>query len=86
MFFVDYSTDLDNALSVTAAAVKSCPAVRGSPKPRIELSKAASSSLDISVWAWCLSTEYWNTYFAVERAVFDAYRKAKVNYSILADA
>ena len=79
VFSVDYSTDLDNALSVTAAAVKSCPTVLGSPKPRIELSKAAASSLDISVWVWCLSTEYWNTYFAVERAVFDAYRKAKID-------
>lgn len=77
-FSVDYSTDLDKAIAVTEKACHSCQTVLSSPSPRVELSRAAASSLDILVWVWCSSAEYWNTYFAVERAVFDAYKAEKI--------
>ena len=79
IFSVDYSTDLDKAIAVTEKACRSCPTVLSSPSPRVELSRAAASSLDILVWVWCSSSEYWNTYFAVERAVFDAYKAEKID-------
>lgn len=79
IFSVDYSTDLDKAIAVTEKACRSCPTVLSVPSPRVELSRAAASSLDILVWVWCSSSEYWNTYFAVERAVFDAYKAEKID-------
>ncbi len=78
IFSIDYSTDLDKAIAVTETACRSCPTVLSSPAPRVELNKAASSSLDLLVWVWCSSSDYWNTYFSVERAVYDAYKEAKI--------
>ena len=40
---------------------------------------ASASSLDISAWCWASSAEYWNTYFSVQKAVYDAYKAAGVD-------
>ena len=79
IFSVDYSTDLDKAIEITRRACASCPTVLKTPALRVELSRAASSSLEILAWVWCSSREYWNTYFNVERAVYDAYKKEHID-------
>ena len=79
IFTVDYSSDLDEAICVTKKAVAMSPYVLKDPKPRVEFYSASASSLDISVWCWTSSTEYWNTYFSVQKAVYDAYRKAGID-------
>ena len=79
IFSVDYSTDLDKAIEITRRACASCPMVLKTPALRVELSRAASSSLEILTWVWCSSREYWNTYFSVERAVYEAYKKEHID-------
>ena len=79
IFTVDYSTDLDEAVEVTRKAVASSPYVLKEPKPRVEFYSASASSLDISAWCWTSSSEYWNTYFSVQKAVYDAYKSAGID-------
>ena len=49
------------------------------PKPRVEFHSASASSLDISAWCWTSSTEYWDAYFSVQKAVYDAYKSAGID-------
>lgn len=79
IFTIDYSSDLDQAIEITRKAVASSPYVAKEPKPRVEFYAASASSLDISAWCWASSTEYWNTYFSVQKAVYDAYKAAGVD-------
>lgn len=78
IFSIDYDSDLDKAIATTIAACRSCPTVLKTPQPRVELNRAAASSLDLLTWVWCSSSDYWNTYFSVERAVYDAYKVAGI--------
>ena len=79
VFTIDYSSDLDQAIEITRKAVASSSYVAREPKPRVEFYAASASSLDISVWCWASSAEYWNTYFSVQKAVYDAYKAAGVD-------
>lgn len=79
IFTVDYSSDLDEAVEVTRKAVASSPYVLKEPKPRVEFHSASASSLDISAWCWTSSTEYWDAYFSVQKAVYDAYKNAGID-------
>ena len=79
IFTVDYSSDLDEAVEVTRKAVASSPYVLKEPKPRVEFHSASASSLDISAWCWTSSTEYWDAYFSVQKAVYDAYKSAGID-------
>ena len=78
VFTVDYDTDLSMALDVTRKACMSVPAVLAKPAPRVEFYEAAASSLNISAWCWCATSEYWNAYFGIQRAVYDAYMEHKI--------
>ena len=69
----------DQAIEITRKAVASSPYVAKEPKPRVEFYAASASSLDISAWCWASSAEYWNTYFSVQKAVYDAYKAAGVD-------
>ena len=79
IFTIDYSSDLDQAIEITRKAVASSLYVAKEPKPRVEFYAASASSLDISAWCWASSAEYWNTYFSVQKAVYDAYKAAGVD-------
>ncbi len=79
IFTVDYSSDLDEAVEVTRKAVASSPYVLKEPKPRVEFHSASASSLDISAWCWTSSTEYWDAYFSVQKAVYDAYKSTGID-------
>lgn len=74
-FAVDYDTDIDKAIKVTKTACTSCRKVLKNPAPRIELYDMASSSLMISAWCWIDSKDYYDAFFEIKRAVWDAYKE-----------
>lgn len=78
-FAVDYDTDIEKALKVTKAACISCKRVLKDPPPRIELYDMAASSLEISAWCWTDSSEYYNAFFEIKRAVWDAYKENSID-------
>lgn len=74
-FSVDYDTDVDKALQITRNACLSCKKVLSSPAPRIEFYDMASSSLTISAWCWIDSHGYYDAFFEIKKAVWDAYKE-----------
>jgi len=50
-----------------------------SPAPKIGFFEAASSSLVISAWCWIKTAEYWDAYFQIQKAVYDAYKANDIN-------
>lgn len=78
-FTVDYDTDLDFALKITERTCRSCSTVLLSPSPRIAFYEAGASSLVISAWCWIKTAEYWDAYFQIQKAVYDAYKANDIN-------
>ncbi len=72
VFQVDYATDIDKALVVVKKAIRSCDNILSSPAPLVEFTQANSSSLDIETRIWISSTNYWPSYFEVQKTVYDA--------------
>ncbi len=77
-FSVDYETDVDKALEATKSACLSCRKVLRSPAPRIELYDMASSSLTISAWCWIDSHDYYDAFFEIKKAVWNAYKESRI--------
>lgn len=77
-FSVDYDTDVDKALVTTKSACLSCKKVLRTPAPRIELYDMASSSLTISAWCWIDSHDYYDAFFEIKKAVWDAYKENRI--------
>lgn len=77
-FAVDYDTDIDKAIKATKTACTSCRKVLKNPAPRIELYDMASSSLMISAWCWIDSKDYYDAFFEIKRAVWNAYKENNI--------
>lgn len=77
-FAVDYDTDIEKALKATKAACTSCKKVLKNPAPRIELYDMSSSSLLISAWCWIDSKDYYDAFFEIKRAVWNAYKENNI--------
>ncbi len=77
-FSVDYDTDVDTALTVIRKSLKSCQNVLDSPAPQAFFWKADSSSLEIMTWSWIDSTNYFPSYFEIQKTVYDALADASI--------
>lgn len=76
-FPLDMENDLDKVVDVTRAACQSCRTVLRTPAVRIELA-ALSATPELLVWCWIDSRSYNDALFEVNRAVYEAYRKAGI--------
>ena len=78
VFSVDYDTDLDEALKTTLRAASSCSLVMKDPAPEAYLRQAGAHSLDIDLWCWCDSAAFIQADYQLQKAVYDAYKKAGI--------
>ncbi len=69
---IAYASDLGKAREVIDAALKANPKVLADPAPMIELNAMADSSLNLVVGPWCKTADYWDVFFAVNRAIKEA--------------
>jgi small conductance mechanosensitive channel len=75
MFGVSYSDDLDKVEKLLHEIVAELEAVLSEPEPMIRLHELADSSVNFIVRPWVKTEDYWDTYWAITKAVkkrFDA--------------
>lgn len=66
---IGYDDDLLKAKALLEKIVSEEPRVLQSPKPQIEVSELADSSVNFIVRPWCKTSDYWGVYFAITEKV-----------------
>lgn len=75
---VSYSTDMDAAINLIKDVVKEEPRVITSRGAKIGISEFADSSVNIFIRLWCKQTDYYDVKFAINRKIFEALKKHKI--------
>jgi small conductance mechanosensitive channel len=75
VFGISYSDDIEKAEKIMAEVVAAHPAVLNEPETMIRLHELGESSVNFIVRPWVNKDDYWETYWALKRAMklrFDA--------------
>lgn len=71
---VDYSTDLELAKNTMLSVAFSCEKVMRDPEPAVNVSSYGDSSINLKMFAWCETGDYWDVMFYINnnlKARFD---------------
>ncbi|MGC9515179.1 MAG: mechanosensitive ion channel family protein [Methanocrinis sp.] len=68
-----YSGDLEKAISVAMKVMRDHPLVLEAPEPSVVVSELADSSVNITLFAWTNTGNYWTVKGDLTREIFDAY-------------
>ena len=68
-FGIAYGDDIDKAEKVLLEIVNENDAVLDDPEPMIKLHELGESSVNFIVRPWVKTDDYWDTYWAITRAV-----------------
>ena len=72
---VPYGSDLGKAKELACATLASLDGVLNDPLPFVEVSSFEDSEVALALRVWCKNADYWNVYFAGQRAVLEAFEK-----------
>ena len=75
VYSIGYDDDIDKAKKVLMNAATSNPHVIKNPKPVVGVSEHGASGVGITLFAWCESKDYWDTYFSIQEDVKKAFDK-----------
>lgn len=67
---VAYGTDFEKAKEAILSILKSDERVYEDPAPVVFINELADSSVNLTVRAWCASSEYWNLYFLMNELFY----------------
>ncbi|WP_347922981.1 mechanosensitive ion channel domain-containing protein [Pontimicrobium sp. SW4] len=71
-FGVGYDSDIKKTKDVLMNVLTSNPLVLEDPKPTVNVSELADSSVNFAVRPWCKSEHYWDVYFGVTEQTKEA--------------
>jgi len=69
MFGISYADDIEKAERVLREIVEEHDAVLDDPEPKIRVHELGESSVNIIVRPWVKTTDYWDTYWDLTKAV-----------------
>ncbi len=75
-FRVDYADDLDQALAVLIATAKADPRVLADPEPWAKVTALGDSAVTVTLRAWAMLPDYWDTRFDMIKRVKEALEAA----------
>ncbi len=75
---VSYDADIKQTKEVLMNVLKSDEKVLQDPKPSVNVSELADSSVNFAVRPWCKSADYWDVYFGITEACKLALDKAGI--------
>jgi small conductance mechanosensitive channel len=70
---ISYGADIGKARDIISEVLSGQELVLDDPEPTVEVVAMADSSVNLVVRPWCNSSDYWAVYFAVNRAVKEAF-------------
>lgn len=72
-FSVSYSEDMDKVMEVLLQVAKDFKYSLDTPAPRVMMVAHGASSVDFKVRIWVNNSDYWDAYFNINKAVWDAF-------------
>ncbi len=75
---VSYSSDIDSVKDVVKSVIEKQNLILKDPEPFIAVGKHTDSSIEIVVWVWCKTSNYWNVYFYMQENIKKAFDKNKI--------
>jgi small conductance mechanosensitive channel len=79
-FGVDYGVDCEKVKAVTREVLGGDARILREPAPTIVLNTLGDSSLQLLVRVWVKAPDYWDVYYAINQAVYDAYQAQGINF------
>jgi len=73
---VSYSADIDKAIKIVSDVIRKDERVI--KKPNVGINEFADSSVNLYARVWCKQDEYWNAMFAINREIFEEFKKQNV--------
>ncbi len=70
---VAYGTDLDYAKEVLREIVDNDPLILKEPAAKITVSELGNSSVDISLWLWVKTEDYWTVWTRIRENIYKAF-------------
>ena len=75
VYYIGYDDDIDKAKDVLFKAATSNSYVVKNPKPVVGVCEHGASGVGITLFAWCDSNQYWETFFSLQEDVKKAFDK-----------
>ena len=72
---VAYGTDLDFAKEVLMEVIDNDPLILKDPIPKLAVSELGNSSVDISMWMWVKTEDYWTVWMRIRENVYKAFNE-----------
>ncbi|MEY2963893.1 MAG: hypothetical protein RL754_1154 [Bacteroidota bacterium] len=79
VFGIGYGDDLDKAKNIIRGILENDERILKDPAILVELSEMADSSVNIITRGWVASGDYWDTFYAVNTAVYKAFNAEGVS-------
>lgn len=70
---VAYGTDLEFAKGVLMEVIDNDPMILKDPAPKLAVSELGNSSVDISMWMWVNTEDYWTVWMRIRENVYKAF-------------
>lgn len=70
---VAYGTDLDFAKEVLMEVIDNDPMILKEPMPKLAVSELGNSSVDIAMWMWVNTEDYWTVWMRIRENVYKAF-------------
>jgi small conductance mechanosensitive channel len=81
-FSIAYNEDIDNARNVIWKVIRGCPFITANEdqyEHAVLVEELADSSVDLAVWVWAKSENYWDTFYFMKEYVKKAFDKAEIS-------
>lgn len=75
---VSYGSDIDFVRSVIKKVIDKQDMILKDPKPFIAVGKHTDSSIEIVVWVWCKTPNYWSLYYYMQEHIKKAFDENKI--------
>lgn len=78
-FCISYDSDIDKAKDIVKKLIEQNEYTISEPPANIHIDKQNDSSIDIGVWVWCRTADYWSTKFSITESVKKAFDAHKIS-------
>jgi small conductance mechanosensitive channel len=75
---IGYASNVEEALRVAMATIKTHPAVLAEPEPAVVVTELADSSVNLALRAWTKTPDYWTVKGDLTRGILAAFRQAEI--------
>jgi small conductance mechanosensitive channel len=76
---VSYTDNLNKVIEVTMEVLKSDSRILADPAPQVAVKEMADSSVNFVVRPWVKTADYWDVFFAMQKALKEAYDENEIS-------